>query len=226
MPRASAHHRSCATKCRAIPDSSEREPVIVATGPLTSDALSSRHRARWSAASTCISTTRSARSCSPRRSIAAKVFRASRWDRSLRVEIRRAQPFRPSRRPRTTTARSVGVRVRRRRRGGRLSELPADARRVRAVLRRARHRRVRHRPRLRQGEVLRGLPADRSDGASRPRHAAVRADEAGRPCRSADRRASRTRRCSCARTTSPAITSAWSGFRPRSNGAIRRGCCG
>ena len=49
------------------------------------------------------------------------------------------------------------------------------------VLRRAGRRGIRDGPRLRQGEVLRGLPADRGDGASRARHAAVRADEAGRP---------------------------------------------
>ena len=48
-------------------------------------------------------------------------------------------------------------------------------------------RRVGAGARLRQGEVLRGLPADRGDGAPRRRHAAVRADEAGRPRRSAHR---------------------------------------
>ena len=64
---------------------------------------------------------------------------------------------------------------------GRLSELSADARRIRSLLRRARRRRIGHRARLRQGAILRRLPADRGDGAPRPRHAALRADEAGRP---------------------------------------------
>ena len=40
--------------------------------------------------------------------------------------------------------------------------------------------------RLRQHQVLRRVFADRSDGAPRPRHAAVRADEAGGPARSPD----------------------------------------
>ena len=109
---------------------------------------------------------------------------------------------------------------------GRLPELSADARGVRAVLRRARARRVGDGPRLRQGAVLRGLPADRGDGAPRRRHAAVRADEAGRARRSAHRDASRTPPCSCGRTIWPAITSASSASRRRSSGASRRACCG
>ena len=115
---------------RRFPSRAERDPVIVATGPLTSDALSRRHRARSSAASTCISTTPSARSSSPRSIDSAKVFRASRWDRSLVVSRRRrthgADPtaYGP--------AASQAPSLRRRRRPGRLSELPDDARRVRA----------------------------------------------------------------------------------------------
>ena len=52
---------------------------------------------------------------------------------------------------------------------------------------RSSHARVGDRARLRQGAVLRGLPADRGAGAPRRRHAAVRPDEAGRPRRPAHR---------------------------------------
>ena len=43
------------------------------------------------------------------------------------------------------------------------------------------------RPRVRRGALLRGLPAGRGDGQARPGDAALRADEAGRACRSAHR---------------------------------------
>jgi methylenetetrahydrofolate--tRNA-(uracil-5-)-methyltransferase len=67
----------------AIPPSSEREPVIIATGPLTSDALAadiaalvgSSHLYFYDAISPIILAETIDRS---------KVFRASRWDRSLR----------------------------------------------------------------------------------------------------------------------------------------------
>jgi methylenetetrahydrofolate--tRNA-(uracil-5-)-methyltransferase len=67
----------------AIPPSSEREPVIVATGPLTSDALSAdlasvvgqEHLYFYDAISPIVLAESIDRS---------KVFRASRWDRSLR----------------------------------------------------------------------------------------------------------------------------------------------
>ena len=52
--------------------------------------------------------------------------------------------------------------------------------------------------RFRQDEILRRLPADRGDGASRRGHAALRADEAGRPDRSAHRAASVCRRAAAA----------------------------
>ena len=95
-------------------------------------------------------------------------------------------------------ARGTDDRLWRRRRPGRLSELSVDARGVRAILRRAHARRVGDRARLRQGAVLRGLPADRSDGAPGRRHAALRADEAGRPGRSADRPRAVRRRAAAA----------------------------
>jgi methylenetetrahydrofolate--tRNA-(uracil-5-)-methyltransferase len=67
----------------SIPDSSERAPVIVATGPLTSDALSSSiaalvgasHLYFYDAISPIVLAESIDRS---------KVFRASRWDRSVR----------------------------------------------------------------------------------------------------------------------------------------------
>ncbi len=67
----------------AIPPSSEREPVIIATGPLTSDALAadiaalvgSSHLYFYDAISPIVLAETIDRS---------KVFRASRWDRSLR----------------------------------------------------------------------------------------------------------------------------------------------
>jgi methylenetetrahydrofolate--tRNA-(uracil-5-)-methyltransferase len=71
----------------AIPESSEREPVIIATGPLTSDALSADlarivgrdHLYFYDAISPIVL----AETIDP-----SKVFRASRWDRSLRPEKR------------------------------------------------------------------------------------------------------------------------------------------
>jgi len=71
----------------SIPPSSEREPVIVATGPLTSDALSadiarlvgSEHLYFYDAISPIVLAETIDRS---------KVFRASRWGRSLRTEVR------------------------------------------------------------------------------------------------------------------------------------------
>ena len=73
----------------SIPASSEQEPVIVATGPLTSDALSvdlasvvgQKQLYFYDAISPIVLAETIDRS---------KVFRQSRWDRSLRGEVRRA----------------------------------------------------------------------------------------------------------------------------------------
>ena len=103
--------------------------------------------------------------------------------------------------------------VRRGRRGGRLPELPVHARTSTsafyAALMAAEKAAA---PRVRRGEVLRRLPADRGHGGARRGHAAVRADEAGRPRAIRAPGASRTRSCSCGRTTSPAITYSLVGF--------------
>ncbi len=74
----------------SIPASSEREPVIVATGPLTSDALSAdlarivggEHLYFYDAISPIVLAESIDRS---------RVFRQSRWDRSLRREVRGAE---------------------------------------------------------------------------------------------------------------------------------------
>src|SRR5204863_1415036 len=67
----------------AIPESSDRDPVIVATGPLTSDALSAdlarlvgaEHLAFYDAISPIVLAATIDR---------VQVFRASRWNRSLK----------------------------------------------------------------------------------------------------------------------------------------------
>jgi methylenetetrahydrofolate--tRNA-(uracil-5-)-methyltransferase len=82
---------------RAIPESSEREPVIVATGPLTSEALSkdiaalvgADHLYFYDAISPIVLAETIDR---------GKVFRQSRWDRSLKAEGKRekAEGFAPA----------------------------------------------------------------------------------------------------------------------------------
>ncbi len=109
-------------------------PVVVATGPLTSPALSASiatlvghpQLSFYDAISPIILADTIERS---------RVFRASRWGRS-------------------TWGRS-GFRRR-----GRLSQLPVHARRIRGVLPGARGGRAGRRARLREGEVLRRVPAD------------------------------------------------------------------
>ena len=162
--------------------------MIVATGPLTSDALSADHRAAGRRRAPRISTTRSARSCSPE------------IDRHVEGVPRVAMGpavWRSSRRcgdPGCVEPAACGVDDGQ----GDYLNCPLTRERVRALLRRARHRRIGDGPRLRQGDVLRRLPADRGDGAPRTRHAAVRPDEAGRPRRSAHRARAVCRRAAAA----------------------------
>ena len=124
-----------------------------------------------------------------------KVFRASRWDRSVWTRAVAATA-----RPRLigTDGQPEFVPPALDRARGRLPELPVHQGRVRRVLRRAGRGRIGDGARLRQGEVLRGVPSDRSDGASRARHAALRADEAGRPDRPAHRTVPVRRRAAAA----------------------------
>ena len=140
-------------------------PVIIATGPLT------RRRCRptsprSSAASTSRSSTPSVPSCWPRSIDTTKVFRASRWDRSLR--------------PRADAVTGRGRGVRRRRRG-RLPELSVHAGRIPRVSRG--HRVGREGRRCTTSTTTKFfegcLPIEVMAHRGR-RHAAVRADEAGR----------------------------------------------
>ena len=130
----------------------EWDSVIVATGPLTSPALADRHPA-------------------PHRRDRARLLRCHRADR--------APGLHRSRRHLAPVALRQGGSRRHRRR---LHQLPHDEGRVRRLPRCA----ARGRQNLLQGmgglhALLRRLPADRGDGRARPRHAALRAHEAGRP---------------------------------------------
>ena len=145
-----------------LPPSAEMSPVIVATGPLTSSALSAdiaafvgaEHLAFFDAISPIVLA---------ETIDMTKVFRASRWNRSLGPEA------------------DAGAERR-----GRLPQLSVHEGRVRRVSRGHRLGREGRGARLRSHEVLRGMPADRSDGAPRGGHAALRSDEAGGAARSED----------------------------------------
>ena len=132
-------------------------PGIVATGPLTSDALPRRF-ARGSASSRSRSTTRSRRSCRSSRSITSVAFRASRWGKE--------------------TMRGAGEE-------GAYLNCPLTRDEYEAFLDALTAADQSTRARVRQGAVLRGLHACRGDGEARPRVAAFRSDEADRPARSA-----------------------------------------
>ena len=161
--------------------------VIVATGPLTSPALAEAIRA-------LTDETR------------ARLLRRHRPDRALR-ERRSLEGLVP-----------VALRQGRDRGGAhRLSQLPDGPGPVRGLRRRAARRRedrvqglgARH-------PLLRGLPADRGDGRARPRDAALRADEAGRPDQPARARPrSPTPWSSSAATTRSARSTTSSASRPR-----------
>ena len=80
----------------AIPESSERDPVIVATGPLTSDAPVRRARLAGRAGASVLLRRHQSRSCSPSRSIAARSS-ARRGGRSF-ADVDGMDPPKPSRR--------------------------------------------------------------------------------------------------------------------------------
>ena len=95
----------------------------------------------------------------------------------LPLFLRRHRPHRRGREPRPEQALlAVALRQGRRRR---LSQQPARRGSVRRLPRRPGGRRGAPAPRLRARDVLRGVPADRGAGPPRPRHPALRADEAG-----------------------------------------------
>ena len=157
-------------------------PVIVATGPLTSDrSLAGRGRAR--------------------RRRPPLFLRRDQPDRPRRVHRHVESVPRLPLGPEPSGTPSLGCPrghptgtvpgdspcLRRRRWRGRLPELSDGQGRVRRISHRGDGGREDGVARIRRREVLRGVPADRGDGAPRRRHAAVRADEAGRPDRSAHR---------------------------------------
>ena len=172
------------------PPSAPGDAVIIATGPLTSDALSQsiqafvgeEHLSFYDAISPIVLA----------ESIDMdKVFRQSRWGRSLRRDT--------ARRARTDAA-PVAVAA------ARAAEAPAagpacgvddgQGDYLNCPFTKAEYEAFYDAlvtaesatdPRLRRGDILRRLPADRGDGPSRPRHAALRSDEAGGPRGSAHR---------------------------------------
>ena len=80
-------------------------------------------------------------------------------------------------------------------RGSRLHQLPARSRAIRGVRRGAAGRREDRVPRMGEIDaVFRRLPAGRDHGVARSGHAALGADEAGRPARPAHRKAAACRR--------------------------------
>ena len=105
----------------------------------------------------------------------------------------------------------------------RLRQLPARRGGVPGVLRGAHRRRVRRPPRLREGAVLRGLPAPRGDREPRAGHAALRPDEAGGARATRAPAAGPTRSSSSGRTTSRPATTRWWASRPSSSGESRSG---
>ena len=144
--RGAARHRdACAARCTAIPPGGV---VILATGPLTSPALSRASCASCSASEHLYFYD----------AIAPIVYRRlDRHDDRLHA-------------PRATTRAATTT-----------STARSTARQY-VRLRRARCSRPRRcRSRLRALRLLRGLHADRGDGAPRPRHARLRTDAAGRP---------------------------------------------
>ena len=152
---APAHRAVVAGVVERIP---EERPLVIATGPLTGDALAADlERARRGRARSP-TTTRSRRSSAPTRSTGSKVFSA--------VALRQGRGRRGSRRVR---------------------QLPVRRERVPRVRGRGRARREGRAAGVRGRALLRGLPADRGDGRARRAHARVRPDEAGRPHRSAHR---------------------------------------
>ena len=121
-----------------------------------------------------------------------KVFRASRWDRSLRGRRSDAAPPAPEAGQPPAVACGVDDGE------GDYLNCPLTRDEYERFYDALMSRRVGDGARLRQGEVLRGLPADRGHGASRPRHAALRTDEAGRARRSAHRPRAVRRRAAAA----------------------------
>ena len=156
-------------------------PLVIATGPLTSAALSADiaalvggdHLYFYDAVSPIVLAETIDR---------GKVFRASRWGRSLRGAGRVAgRTWRRRGRSPSEAGPACGVDDGE----GDYLNCPMTREEYEAFYAALTTRRIGHRARLREGDLLRGLPAHRGDGAPRHRHAALRSDEAGGPRRSA-----------------------------------------
>ena len=207
----------------AIPAVERAAPVIVATGPLTSDALSADiARARRRRASVFLRRDqpdragrddRSRRRCSARRDGTGASGSRLAVTASGSAGSDRSQP--PGRPAASTTGEGDYLNC----------PLTRDGVRARSTTRWSHAESATVHDFDKETFFEGCLPIEVMAHRGR-RHAALRADEAGRPDRSAHRPARRTPPCSCVRTTSPAITSAWSASRRRSNGASRRACCG
>ena len=162
--RTSAHHRCARGGDRRSPTTASMCRSIVATGPLTSETLSADiarlvgadHLYFYDAIS--------------------PIVLAETIDRGKVVPGIAMGPEPPAALPTCQTPRRSRVSgVRRRRWQGDYLNCPLTRGEYGAFYDALRDRRVSHRPRFRQGEVLRGLPADRGHGAPRARYAALRA---------------------------------------------------
>ena len=143
---------------------------------------------RWSAPSISISTMPISPIVLAESIDRSKVFRASRWGRSLRAlgdtkygvsQLRAAEPDSRVRPAPATAAIDDGE--------GDYLNCPFTAEEYSAFYDALMAAEKAAAARVRRGEVLRRVPADRGDGGARRGHAALRADEARRPARSAHR---------------------------------------
>ena len=213
-----------------LPASSERAPVVVATGPLTSDALSAEiaalvgtgHLYFYDAISPIVLAETIDRS---------KVFRASRWNRSLGCDRARGIQPRDSGSPDDTgSPERLAL--------GRIAEPRARACSVdggegdylNCPFTREEYDRFYDALVAAESATVHDFDKERFfEGCLPIEVMAHRGHDTLRfgpmkPVGLVDPRP--TPRCSCGRTISPAITSASSASRRKSNGAIRRACCG
>ena len=163
-PGAPAHHRR---PRRSAGAAGRRRRARRSSPPARSRPTRCRRPSRRSsAASTSPSTTPSARSCLPRASIARRCSAPRGGTGAWGRPRRRAPPRR-----RAVGGRACGLDDGQ----GDYLNCPMTRDEYEAFYDALVARGIRDGPRLRHGDVLRRVPADRGDGASRPRHAALRA---------------------------------------------------